>query len=63
MDIHIGTADDVIASRRTEYVLTRATDQAVQVHSINPPQVVFALQKSCREARMHRGAIDATVEA
>ena len=37
MDIHIGTADDVIASLRTDSVLARATDLTVQVHSIDPP--------------------------
>lgn len=37
MDIHIGTADDVLASLRTDGVLARATDLTVQVHSIDPP--------------------------
>ena len=37
MDIHIGTADDVIASLRTDSVLARATDLTVQVYSIDPP--------------------------
>jgi putative FMN-dependent luciferase-like monooxygenase len=37
MDIHIGTADGVIASLRTDSVLARATDLTVQVHSIDPP--------------------------
>ena len=37
MDIHIGTADDVIGSLRTDSVLARATDLTVQVHSIDPP--------------------------
>jgi putative FMN-dependent luciferase-like monooxygenase len=39
MDIHIGTADDVIASLRTDSVLARATDLTVQVHSIDPPHL------------------------
>ena len=43
MDIHIGTADDVIASLRTDSVLARATDLTVQVHSIDPPHP-FILQ-------------------
>jgi len=37
MDIHIGTADDVLASLQTDSVLARATDLIVQVHSIDPP--------------------------
>jgi putative FMN-dependent luciferase-like monooxygenase len=37
MDIHIGTADDVIASLREDSVLARATDLTVQSHSIDPP--------------------------
>jgi putative FMN-dependent luciferase-like monooxygenase len=37
MDIHIGTADDVLASLQTDSVLARATDLTVQVHSIDPP--------------------------
>jgi len=37
MDIHVGTADAVMASLRTDSVLARATDLTVQVHSIDPP--------------------------
>jgi putative FMN-dependent luciferase-like monooxygenase len=37
MDIHMGTADDVIASLRTDSVLARATDLTVQVHPVDPP--------------------------
>lgn len=37
MDIHTGTADDVIASLRADNVLDRATDLTVQSHSIDPP--------------------------
>jgi putative FMN-dependent luciferase-like monooxygenase len=37
MDAHLGTADDVIASLRADSTLARATDLAVQVHSIDPP--------------------------
>ena len=36
-DVHCGTADDVIASLLAEPTLRRATDLAVQVHSIDPP--------------------------
>lgn len=36
-DVHAGTPDDVIASLRTDRTLARATDLAVQVHSIDPP--------------------------
>lgn len=36
-DVHTGTAEEVIASLRTDRVLARATDLAVQVHSIDPP--------------------------
>lgn len=37
MDAHLGTCDQVIASLRTDSTLARATDLAVQVHSIDPP--------------------------
>jgi putative FMN-dependent luciferase-like monooxygenase len=37
MDAHLGTSDQVIASLRTDSALARATDLAVQVHSIDPP--------------------------
>ena len=37
MDIHIGTAADVIASLSADSVLDRATDLTVQSHSIDPP--------------------------
>ncbi len=37
MDIHIGTADEVIASLKTDSVLARATDLTIQSHSIDPP--------------------------
>src|SRR5262245_60739452 len=37
MDVHLGTPDDVIASLKTDSTLVRATDLAVQVHSIDPP--------------------------
>ena len=37
MDVHLGTSDDVIASLKTDSALARATDLAVQVHSIDPP--------------------------
>jgi alkanesulfonate monooxygenase SsuD/methylene tetrahydromethanopterin reductase-like flavin-dependent oxidoreductase (luciferase family) len=37
MDVHLGTPDRVIASLQTDNALARATDVAVQVHSIDPP--------------------------
>jgi putative FMN-dependent luciferase-like monooxygenase len=37
MDVHLGTPDDVIASLQADSALARATDLAVQVHSIDPP--------------------------
>jgi hypothetical protein len=37
MDAHLGTADDVIDSLRLDSALARATEVAVQVHSIDPP--------------------------
>src|SRR4029453_16312472 len=37
MDAHLGTPDEVIASLQTDSALARATDVAVQVHSIDPP--------------------------
>jgi alkanesulfonate monooxygenase SsuD/methylene tetrahydromethanopterin reductase-like flavin-dependent oxidoreductase (luciferase family) len=37
MDVHLGTPDKVIASLQTDSALVRATEVAVQVHSIDPP--------------------------
>ena len=37
MDVHLGTPDKVIASLQTDSALLRATEVAVQVHSIDPP--------------------------
>ena len=37
LDIHIGTADEVIASLQADDTLKRATDMTVQSHSIDPP--------------------------
>jgi putative FMN-dependent luciferase-like monooxygenase len=37
MDVHLGTPDRVIESLKTDSTLARATDLAVQVHSIDPP--------------------------
>ncbi len=37
MDVHLGTPDEVIASLKTDSALARATELAVQVHSIDPP--------------------------
>jgi hypothetical protein len=37
MDAHLGTPDEVIASLQTDSALARATEVAVQVHSIDPP--------------------------
>jgi len=37
MDVHLGTPDKVIASLLTDSALLRATEVAVQVHSIDPP--------------------------
>lgn len=36
-DVHLGTPADVIASLRADRTLARATDLAVQVHSVDPP--------------------------
>lgn len=36
-DVHLGTAEEVIASLRADRVLDRATELAVQVHSVDPP--------------------------
>ena len=36
-DVHLGTAGDVIASLQADGALARATDLAVQVHSVDPP--------------------------
>ena len=37
LDIHTGTAEEVIASLKADTALARATDWSVQVHSIDPP--------------------------
>jgi putative FMN-dependent luciferase-like monooxygenase len=37
LDVHLGTPADVIASLQADSTLARATDLAVQVHSIDPP--------------------------
>jgi putative FMN-dependent luciferase-like monooxygenase len=37
LDVHLGTSGDVIASLQADSTLARATDLAVQVHSIDPP--------------------------
>lgn len=37
MDAHLGTSSEVIASLQRDSTLARATDLAVQVHSIDPP--------------------------
>ena len=37
MDIHVGTADEVLASLEADSTLERATDMTVQCHSIDPP--------------------------
>ena len=37
MDVHLGTPSNVIASLQADSTLARATDLAVQVHSIDPP--------------------------
>lgn len=36
-DVHVGSPEEVIASLRTDRTLERATDLAVQVHSVDPP--------------------------
>ena len=37
MDVHIGTADEVIASLQADKTLDRVTDLVFQVHSVDPP--------------------------
>jgi alkanesulfonate monooxygenase SsuD/methylene tetrahydromethanopterin reductase-like flavin-dependent oxidoreductase (luciferase family) len=37
MDVHLGTPDNVIASLQKDSALSRVTDVAIQVHSIDPP--------------------------
>jgi putative FMN-dependent luciferase-like monooxygenase len=36
-DVHVGTPEEVIASLRADSTLARATELAVQVHSVDPP--------------------------
>ena len=40
-DVHVGTADDVIASLRADSTLDRVTDLVFQVHSIDPPHALI----------------------
>jgi putative FMN-dependent luciferase-like monooxygenase len=40
-DVHLGTPAEVIASLRGDRVIARATDLAVQVHSVDPPHPVI----------------------
>jgi putative FMN-dependent luciferase-like monooxygenase len=37
LDVHVGTAEDVIASLRADTTLERVTDLVFQVHSVDPP--------------------------
>ncbi len=37
MDVHLGTADEVIRSLAADSTLARATELTVQVHSVDPP--------------------------
>ncbi|TWT10610.1 putative FMN-dependent luciferase-like monooxygenase [Reyranella sp. CPCC 100927] len=39
-DVHLGTSSDVIASLALDSTLDRATDVAVQVHSVDPPHAL-----------------------
>ncbi|MGG5819061.1 putative FMN-dependent luciferase-like monooxygenase [Falsiroseomonas sp. HW251] len=39
-DVHLGTPEEVLASLRADRVLDRATDLAVQVHSVDPPHAL-----------------------
>jgi alkanesulfonate monooxygenase SsuD/methylene tetrahydromethanopterin reductase-like flavin-dependent oxidoreductase (luciferase family) len=50
-DVHLGTAEEVIASLRADAVLRHATELAVQVHSIDPPHelVLRSIEKVARE--------------
>jgi len=36
-DVHLGTVEEVIASLKADRIMDRATELAVQVHSIDPP--------------------------
>ncbi len=36
-DVHLGTVEEVVASLKADRVMDRATELAVQVHSIDPP--------------------------
>ena len=37
VDVHVGTAEDVVASLKTDSTLSRVTDLVFQAHSIDPP--------------------------
>ena len=51
MDVHLGTPAEVVASLRTDRVLARATELAVQVHSVDPPHpfVLRSIELVARE--------------
>jgi len=36
-DVHLGTPEEVVASLKTDRIMDRATELAVQVHSVDPP--------------------------
>ena len=36
-DVHLGTPDEVVTSLKADRIMDRATELAVQVHSIDPP--------------------------
>lgn len=40
-DVHLGTAEEVIASLLADTTMQRATDLAVQVHSVDPPHAAI----------------------
>ncbi len=62
MDVHLGTAEAVVASLRQDTALARATELAVQVHSIDPPHpfilrsIELVAEKVAPEFGWRRGA-------
>jgi hypothetical protein len=66
LDVHLGTAEDVIASLKTDSTLARSTDLAVQVHSIDPPHdfilrsIELVAEKVAPEFGWRRGTAEGT---
>jgi putative FMN-dependent luciferase-like monooxygenase len=63
-DVHVGTPDDVLASIAADATMQRATDLAVQVHSVDPPHqdVLRSIELVARHVAPALGWQPATAE-